>query len=147
MINWNLFIRLALAHALADFALNPKRMAGGKRSSSFSGRMAALTLHAGINAAAALLFVWDLSLRGITIAGITFLTHFLIDYARRLAARRFYPGKVADISKVHVLKIMINPRNAPPDPWWRKNVKAWMITTLADQSAHLAVIIALATAF
>ncbi len=146
-MNWNLLIRLGLAHFLADVVVNPRALARRKRGGTVWTRGAALAVHAGFNAALALLLVWDFTGRGWLIAGIIFVTHYLIDAARRQISKRLIPGAAGDVSKFHALKILIDPRKAPPESWWERNARTWAALALADQAAHGLVIIGLALLF
>lgn len=146
-MNWDLLIRLGLAHFLADVVINPRALARRKRGGTALTRAGALTLHAGLNGLAALLFVFDFSGRGWLIAGITFVTHFLIDAARRQVSKRLIPGGAADVSKLRALEILIDPKNAPAEAWWERNARTWAALALADQGAHGVVILILSLCF
>jgi hypothetical protein len=143
-VNWELLIRLGLAHLLADVIVNPRALARRKRGGTVWTRSAALAVHAGFNALAALVFVWDFTGRGWLIAGIIFVTHYLIDAGRRQISKRLIPGAAGDVSKLHALKILIDPKNAPPESWWERNARTWALLAVSDQAAHGLVIIGLA---
>jgi hypothetical protein len=146
-VNWDLLIRLGLAHLLADVVINPRALARRKRGGTVWTRSAALMVHAGFNAALAWLFVWDFSSPGWLIAGIIFTTHYLIDAGRRQISKRLIPGSAADVSKLHALKILLDPKNAPPESWWERNARTWAALALSDQAAHGLVILGLALYF
>ncbi|MBU0516797.1 MAG: DUF3307 domain-containing protein [Proteobacteria bacterium] len=146
-MNWDLLIRLGLAHFLADVVINPRALARRKRGGTVYARSLALALHAGLNGLAALLFVFDFSRRGWLIAGITFVTHILIDAARRQVSKRLIPGAAEDVSKLRALKILVDPQSAPAESWWERNARTWAALALADQGAHGVVMLTLSFCF
>jgi len=146
-VNWDLLIRLGLAHFLADVVINPRALARRKRGGTVYTRAGALTLHAGLNGLVVLLIVFDFSLRGWLIAGITFVSHLLIDAGRRQVSKWLIPGSAADVSKLRALGILIDPHRAPAESWWERNARTWAALALADQGAHGVVILVLSLCF
>ncbi|MDO4789412.1 MAG: DUF3307 domain-containing protein [Porphyromonas sp.] len=102
-MSWDILLKLLLAHLLADFALQPKKICEGKRAPG-AGKWSYLLLHSFIHAVVVYLLLQDWS--GWLVPAIIFVSHLGIDYFKSTCMRENATSFLID-QALHVIVLML----------------------------------------
>jgi hypothetical protein len=130
-----LFI-LLVSHLLGDIAFASHRLAILKRTASFLSQLKGQTFHCLIHGFLAGLLLFIGNYNWVKGAALVFCAHLTIDLVRsNTEIKLFGEGKI-QVKRSEFLD-WISGKTGNPDKMNFKNLRAWLLINILDQSSHL----------